>query len=82
MRPASPTPWWLVFTATYDDKSTAAVTGYIVTPGKLTTSTNSVTISYTENEKTVYAAQAVTVKAAINPFSDIKESDYFHDPVL
>ena len=72
----------MVVTATYSDKSTAAVTGYTVTPSKLTTETKSVTISYTENEKTVYATQAITVKAAINPFSDIKESDYFHDPVL
>lgn len=72
----------MVVSVTYSDKSTAAVTGYTVTPSKLTAETNSVTISYTENEKTVYAEQAVTVKAAINPFSDIKESDYFHDPVL
>lgn len=72
----------MVVTATYSDKSTAAVTGYTVTPSKLTTETKSVTISYTENEKTVYATQAITVKAAINPFSDIKESDYFHDSVL
>ena len=72
----------MVVTATYSDKSTAAVTGYTVTPSKLTTETKSVTISYTENEKTVYATQAITVKAVINPFSDIKESDYFHDSVL
>ncbi len=72
----------MVVSVTYSDKSTAAITGYTVTPGILTADTNSVTISYTENEKTVYATQTVTVEAAINPFSDIKESDYFHDPVL
>lgn len=75
-------PTGMVVTATYTDKSTAAVTGYTFTPGKLTADTRSVTISYTENKKTVYATQAITVRAAINPFSDIKESDYFHDSVL
>ena len=52
-------------TATYSDGSTAAVTGYTVSPsGALTTSDASVTISYTEGGVTKTATQVITVNPA------------------
>ncbi len=77
-------PAGMVVTATYDDQSKAKVTNYTVTPEKLGKDDKAVTISYTENNKTVTATQAVTVKdeAKKNPFEDVKETDYFYDAVL
>ena len=57
-------PAGMVVTATYDNSSTAAVTGYTVTPsGALTAGTTSVTVSYTEGSITKTATQAITVGA-------------------
>ena len=56
-------PAGMVVTATYSDQTTAEVTGYAVTPQTLGKDDKAVTISYTENNATVTAAQAVTVKA-------------------
>ena len=55
----------MVVTATYSDGSTAAVTGYTVSPSAaLTTSDTSVMISYTEGGVTKTATQAITVNAS------------------
>ncbi len=79
-------PKGMVVTATYTDKTTAVITGYTVNPsGKLTEGNKNVTISYTENYITQNAVQAITVHAAgakVNPFADVKESDYFYNAVL
>ena len=56
-------PAGMVVTATYSDQTTAAVTGYKVTPEKLSQSDGYVTISYTEGDITRTATQAITVKA-------------------
>lgn len=54
----------MVVTATYSDGTTAAVTGYSVTPsGALATSDTTVTVSYTEGTVTKTATQAITVTA-------------------
>ena len=51
-------------TATYSDETTEEVTDYIYTPTKeLTTGDTIITVSYTENEITKLATQAITVKA-------------------
>ena len=50
--------------ATYSDETTEEVTDYIYTPTKeLTTGDTTITVSYTENEITKLATQAITVKA-------------------
>lgn len=69
----------MVVTVTYEDKSTAAVTGYTVAPSVLTAETKEVTISYTENEKTVTAMQAVTVEGEADTpsFSDVPANAYY-----
>jgi len=52
----------MVVTATYTDNSTAAITGYSVTPsGALAGTDTAVTISYTEGGVTKTATQAITV---------------------
>lgn len=53
-------PTGMVITATYDDSTTAAVTGYSYAPATITASGN-VTITYVENGVTKTATQAVTV---------------------
>ena len=51
-------------TATYSDETTEEVTDYIYTPTKeLTTGDTTITVSYTKNEITKLATQAITVKA-------------------
>ncbi len=74
----------MVVTATYDDDSSEPVTGYLVSPAKLTADDCMVTISYTEGEVTATAEQAVTVKAEDkeNPFADVSSVDYYYDAVL
>ena len=58
----------MVVTATYSDGTSAAVTGYSVSPsGALTTSVSFVTISYTEGGVTKQVTLAVTVSAAPTP---------------
>ena len=58
-------PAGMVVTATYNDSSTAAVTGYTVTDGNsLTAGKTSVTISYTEGGVAKTCTQAITVNAA------------------
>ena len=60
-------PSEMVVTATYSDNSTATVTGYSVSPsGRLATSDNAVTISYTEDGVTASATVAITV--TVKPF--------------
>ena len=55
----------MVVKATYSDGSTATVTDYTVSPSAaLTTSNNSVTISYTEGGVTQTATQTITVNPA------------------
>lgn len=52
----------MIVTASYDNSTTNAVTGYTYTPdGALSTSDTAVTISYTENGVTETATQAITV---------------------
>ena len=63
-------PTGMVVTATYDDASTAAVTGYTVKDGNaLTAGKTSVTIRYTEGGETKEATQDITVNAPSNPGS-------------
>lgn len=58
----------MVVTATYNDGTSKEVTNYTISPnGVLTTSDNKVTISYTENNVTKTAEQAITVKAKEEP---------------
>ena len=58
-------PAGMVIEATYNDGSTAAVTGYTVTDGNsLTAGKTTVTISYTEGSETKTCTQAITVNAA------------------
>ena len=61
-------PTGMVVTATYNDSSTAAVTGYTVTDGNsLTAGKTSVTISYTDGSVTKTCTQAITVNAVTPP---------------
>ncbi len=54
----------LEITATYDDDSTAVVTGYVVeTPDMDTAGTKDVNISYTEGSVTVYTSYQIIVEA-------------------
>ena len=54
----------MVLTATYSDNTSSAVTGYTWTPnGNLTTSDNTITVSYTDGDVTKTATQAITVQA-------------------
>ncbi len=54
----------MVVTATYSDNTSSAVTGYTWTPnGNLTTSDNTITVSYTDGDVTKTATQAITVQA-------------------
>lgn len=55
-------PKGMVVTATYDDSTTAVVSGYTYTPETIVTAGN-VTISYTEGGVTATATQAVTYSA-------------------
>ena len=58
-------PSGMVVTATYSDASTAAVTGYSVSPsGALTVNDSTVTINYTEGGVTATATVAITVTEA------------------
>ena len=77
-------PAGLVITAIYDDKTTEIVKSYTLEPsGKLAVGTKEVKISYTEGAVTKSVTMAVTVKPIhVNPFTDVKESDYFYDAVL
>ena len=60
-------PTGMVVTATYSDNSTEAVTGYTYSPnGALTTSDTEITISYTENNVTKTATQAITVNEVVD----------------
>ena len=57
-------PTGMVITATYEDTTSKAVTGYTVSPsGALATTDTEVTISYTEGGATKTATQAITVSA-------------------
>ena len=53
----------MVITASYEDGSNNTVSAYTVSPEIMTAETTSVTISYTEDEVTKTAVQAVTVGA-------------------
>ncbi len=77
-------PAGMVVTAVYDDKSTSEIKKYeIKTADKLTKDTKAIEISYTEMGITKTVKQAITVKAIlVNPFKDVKESDYYYDAVL
>jgi hypothetical protein len=78
-------PAGMVVTASYDDQSSAAVTGYTLSPnGALTDKDTVVTVSYTEGDTTVTATVSITVKASgkTNPFVDVTEQDQFYDAVL
>ena len=80
----------MVVTATYTDGTSAAVTGYTVTPsGKLTVNDKAVTVSYTEGSVTKTATLNIVVEAAkeqpkANPFTDVPSNNtyYYYDPIL
>ena len=77
-------PTGMEITAIYDDKSTSILSMYSIDPSeKLTPDTKEITVSYTENGVTKSAALPITVKPIhVNPFTDVKESDYFYEAVL
>ena len=77
-------PKGMVITAVYDDKSTAEVAQYTITPtGKLTKAVTALEISYTEGSVTKTVSLPITVNPIlVNPFTDVKETDYFYDAVL
>ena len=77
-------PAGMVVTAFYDDKSSADIKKYTIEPsGKLTKGTTRIVISFTEGKVTETVTLPITVKALqVNPFTDVKESDYFYDAVL
>jgi hypothetical protein len=77
-------PAGMVITAVYDDKTTSEVKKFSFAPeGKLTSEIDSVEIAYTEAGITKTVKQAITVKAIlVNPFTDVKDSDYYYDAVL
>ena len=70
-------PTGMIVTATFNDNSTEAVTGYTYSPDDaLSTSDTEITISYTENGVTKTTTQTITVNEVIDyaelPFSFIK----------
>ena len=77
-------PAGMVITAVYDDKSQSEVKSYTIEPtGKLTEDVKAITITFTENKITKTVTQRITVKPVqTNPFTDVKEGDYFYDAVL
>jgi hypothetical protein len=79
-------PAGMVVTVTYTDKTTAEVENYNYEPsGKLAESDKFVTITYTENQVTRTADVPIKVTkqvAMVNPFTDVKDSDYYYDAVL
>ena len=77
-------PAGMVVTAVYDDKTTSVLTKYTIKPNdKLTASTKEITVEYTEGEVTKSTTQAITVKPILtNPFTDVKDNDYFYEAVL
>ncbi len=77
-------PKGMVLTAVYDDKSTAEVAQYSYKPtGALTKDVTSVEFSYTEGSVTKTVTLPITVTPVyVNPFTDVKETDYFYDAVL
>lgn len=59
-------PDGMVVTASYNDGTSKAVTGYTFSPnGALTTSDTTITVSYTEDGVTETATQAITVAIKI-----------------
>ena len=81
-------PAGMTVIAAYSDGSTAEIIDYTVAPEKLAEGDKSVIVSYTEDSVTKTATVAVTVKPKDktdkkeNPFTDVKESDYFYDAVI
>ena len=81
-------PAGMELTATFTDGTAGLVKPTEISPKLLTEADAFVTLSYTEGGVTKTATVAVTVKAGDkpdkkeNPFTDVKESDYFYDAVL
>ena len=77
-------PAGMVVTAIYDDKTNEVLSTYTINSGeKLSASTKEITIEYTENGITKTVSLPITVNPIlVNPFTDVKETDYFYDAVL
>ena len=77
-------PAGMEVTAIYDDKTTSILSKYSISPSdKLTPDTKEITVEYTEGDITRIAFLPITVKPAlVNPFTDVKDNDYFYEAVL
>ena len=77
-------PKGMIVTAFYDDKTSEEIKDYkLSSEGKLGKDVTGITVSYSEGTVTETDTQAITVKPIlVNPFTDVKESDYFFDAVL
>ncbi len=79
-------PAGMIITAVYDDdtKVEVGLKDYTIEPAEaLTPDTKYVTVSYTEEKITKKATVTITVKPIlVNPFNDVKESDYYYNAVL
>ncbi len=77
-------PKGMVVTAYYDDKTSEEIRNYKLSPdGKLGKDIKSITVSYTEGKVTETDALTITVKPIlVNPFTDVKDNDYYYDAVL
>ena len=80
----------MVVTATYTDGTSAAITGYTVTPSwPLAVNDTAITVAYTEGAVTKTATLNIVVEAAkeqpkANPFTDVPSNSgyYYYDPIL
>ncbi|MBR3556708.1 MAG: bacterial Ig-like domain-containing protein [Oscillospiraceae bacterium] len=77
-------PKGMVVTAFYDDKTSEIIKNYKVSPdGKLGKDVTTITVTYSEGKITETDTQTITVKPIlVNPFTDIKDNDYYYDAVL
>ena len=69
-------PAGMTVTANYNDGSTKAVTGYTYPTSGLTMGTNSVTITYTENNTKFTATVNITVESGFNPDEELQDFEY------
>ena len=77
-------PKGMVVTAYYDDKTSEEVKNYKISPeGNLGKDITGITVTYAEGKVTQTDSQVITVKPIlVNPFTDVKDGDYFYDAVL
>lgn len=72
-----------VLVAYVGSDESAEVTGYTLLPEKIDANTRAVAVVYTENGVTVSTTQPITLRSGrANPFTDVKESDYWYKAIL